>query len=96
MQPDKGIGVVPMAARHVMPVDDTDGCIGVGQQLVCEAHASGTAADDQIIGRQHCYSPGTYPPVIAAIWLLVSAIRSPARPRASPSLVLPTAAEIMS
>ena len=30
MQPDKGIGVVPVAARHVMPVDDTNGCIGIG------------------------------------------------------------------
>jgi hypothetical protein len=37
--------------------------------LICEAHASGTAADDQIVGRQHCYPPGTYPPdtVLAAI-----------------------------
>lgn len=30
MQPDKGISVVPVAARHVMPVDDTNGGIGVG------------------------------------------------------------------
>src|SRR5262245_45735355 len=96
MQPDKRIGVVPLAPRHVMQDDKNHGYIGDGYQLIFEAHAIGSAADDQILGRQHCYSPGTYPPVIAAIWLLVSAIRSPARPRASPSLVLPTAAEIMS
>jgi hypothetical protein len=46
MEAHKRIGVVPMAARLVMPVDDNDVCIGLGQQLVCEAHASGTAADD--------------------------------------------------
>jgi hypothetical protein len=50
-----------MAARQVMPVDDSDVCIGLGQQLVCEAHASGTAADDQIVGRQHCYPPHLSP-----------------------------------
>jgi hypothetical protein len=41
------------------------------------------ATDDQIVGRQHCYPPGTYPPdtVLAAIWQPVSAIQTPARPR---------------
>src|SRR5262245_43028614 len=66
MQADKRIGVVPMAARLVMPVDDNDVCIGLGQQLVCEAHAGGTAADDQIVSRQHCYSPGAYSETPAA------------------------------
>jgi hypothetical protein len=78
-----------------MPVDDNDICIGLGQQLICEAHAGGTAADDQIVGRQHCYPPGTYPPdtVLAAIWQPGFAIQTPARPRASPSRVLPAAGE---
>jgi hypothetical protein len=31
MQADKRISVVPMAARQVMPVDDNDICIGLGQ-----------------------------------------------------------------
>src|SRR5471030_2003342 len=43
MQADKRIGVVPMAAGQVMPVDDNDACVALGQQLVCEAHAGGTA-----------------------------------------------------
>ena len=69
MQADKRIGVIPMTARRVMPVADNDVCIGLGQQLVCEAHAGGTAADDQIVGRQHSCPPGTYLPgtVLAAI-----------------------------
>ncbi len=49
----------------------------------------------EIVGRQHCYPPGTYPPdtVLAAILQPVSAIQTPTRPRASPSRVLPVAGE---
>jgi hypothetical protein len=34
MQSNEGVSIVPMAARHVMPIDDDDRGVGIGEQLV--------------------------------------------------------------
>src|SRR5262249_34565527 len=53
MQANERVGIIPVTARHVVPIDNDDVCVGLGQQLVCEDHADSAAADNQIVSRQH-------------------------------------------
>jgi len=52
VQGNEGIGVVPVAARLAVAVDDGDAGVGFLQQGVGEGQANRATANDQIVGIQ--------------------------------------------
>ena len=54
MQPDERVGIPPVAARLLPPIDDRDlHVVGVVNQGVHERQARGTGADDDVVAVRH-------------------------------------------
>ena len=52
MQTDEGVGVQPVPTDAVTSVDHGHADVGVVDQRVCERHAHGTGADDEVVSLQ--------------------------------------------
>ena len=53
VEPDERVGVVPVAARPVCPVDDHHGGVGLLEDDVGERHPHRAGADDEVVGFEH-------------------------------------------
>src|SRR5438552_19134770 len=50
MKAHERVGVVPMPARAIAPIDHDDVGLGLGDQRISERHSGGARSDDEIIG----------------------------------------------
>jgi hypothetical protein len=53
MESNERVGVVPMSARAVAPIDHHDIGVGVGDQLVGERHAGCAGTDHEVVRLDH-------------------------------------------
>ena len=54
VQPHERVGLVPVATRSIMPIDDHHRRVGVAEQLIREGHPNGAGPLDQVVGLDHC------------------------------------------
>src|SRR5437868_10051705 len=63
MKAHERVGVVPMPARAIAPIDHDDVGLGLGDQRISERHSGGTRSDDEIVGFDR--GDGTTPSSVA-------------------------------
>ena len=66
MEADERVGVQPVAARSVTPVDEHDLGVRVRDQRVGERHSRRTGSDDEVVGLDFPHGSSLRPRIAAA------------------------------